>query len=233
MKLLKNIFAIALVMCLALPCANAQRSKTPNAEIKKTLAEGIAKSESGDFFINIKLNTTKEAVDSGKNIPAPLLMLLLYVDPKMDFDRFNKIMVKETGGKDSAYVVDILSAADKYLAANNMQLKGIKFSPNNARLKIDQGLPLFISLKDSPDYAKILARSELRKQSQDIKEWKKSLVKTQLKNFSLSKNRVAFGLLVGYNKITSEFAVLLDGKPHWFTESELKKTVDDCHELRL
>ena len=233
MKLIKTICLAMLAFAIAAPAANAQRSKTSNAEIKKTLADGITKSDNGDFFINIKLRTTKEVIDAAKDIPGPLLMLLLYVDPKMDFDRFNKIMLKETGGKDTAYVSDILNAADKYLAANNMQLKGIKFSPNNARLKIDQGLPLFLSIKESSDYGKILARSELRKQTEDIKEWKKSLVKTQLKTFNLSKNRVNFGLLVGYNKNTSEFAVLLNYKPHWFTEAELKKVVSDCHELRL
>ena len=233
MKLLKNICAIALAMCLALPCAYAQRSKTSNAEIKKTLADGITKSDNGDFFINIRLNTTKEVIDSAREIPAPLLMLLLYVDPKMDFEKFNKIMLKETGGKATRYVSDILNAADKYLATNNMQLKSIKFSANNARLKIDQGLPLFMSLKASPDYDKILARSSLRKQTEDIKEWKKSLAKTQLKTFNLNKRSISFGLLVGYNKNTSEFAILLGGKPHWFTEAELKKVVDDCHELRL
>ncbi|MBR4597995.1 MAG: hypothetical protein IKO42_06355 [Opitutales bacterium] len=233
MKLIKNICAIALALCLALPCAYAQRSKTSNADIKSRLSEGITKSDNGDFFIEIKLRAAKAAVESAKDIPSPLLMLLLYVDPKMDFDKFNKIMVKETGGKETRYVADILNAADKYLATNNMQLKKIKFSANNARLKIDQGLPLFISLHESSDFGKILARSELRKQNEDIKEWKKSLAKTQLKTLSASKNYITFGLLVGYNKITSEFAILLDGKPHWFTEAELKKVVSDCHELRL
>lgn len=233
MKLIKTICLAMLAFAIAAPAANAQRSKTSNAEIKKTLAEGITKSDNGDFFINIKLNTTKEVINSAADIPAPLLMLLLYVDPKMDFEKFNKIMLKETGGKDKMYVSDILNASDKYLATNNMQLKKIKFSPNNARLKIDQGLPLFISLSSAPEFDNVLARTKLRPQSGDMKEWKKSLVKTQIKNFSASKTKITFGLLVGYNKSTSEFAILLNGKPHWFTDAELKKLVDDCHELRL
>ncbi|MBO6102338.1 MAG: hypothetical protein J6P03_03685 [Opitutales bacterium] len=232
MNLIKTICIAMLAVVIAAPAANAQRGKTA-AEYKKTLASGITKSDNGDFFINIKFNAPKEVAEAASDIPLALLTLLFYVDPKMDFHRFNKIMRKETGGKDTFYVSDTLNAADKYLAASNMQLKKINFSPNNARLKINQGLPLFLSISDAPELDKVLARSKLRPQSGDLKEWEKSLAKTQVKNFSATKTSVWFCLLVGYNKGTSEFAVLLKNKTYWFTEAELKKIISSSYELRI
>lgn len=37
----------------------------------------------------------------------------------------------------------------------------------------------------------------------------------------------------GYNKQTGEFLIAFNGKKHWFTESELKKVISNCHELRI
>lgn len=231
MKALRNILIIASAFVMMLSVANAQRSKATNADIKARIMQNIAKSDNGDVVLNVKVKASKELINQTQDLPAPLLILLLYVDWQMDFDRFNKIMVKELDGK--RLVTDILKATDKYLSASNMSLKEIKFSPNNARLKLDQGLPLFISLYSTNDYGKIAKRTETRKDATDVTAWKKSLNKLQVKSFSFDKKKVDFALVLGYNKITGEFLVLLNGKPYWFTESELKKAIYECHELRI
>lgn len=230
---MKALFIIILSIAIGFSTANAQRSKTTNAEIKARLAQNIVKSGNSDVILNIKVKPSKEVIEKTKDIPIPLLEMLLYVDSKMDLERYNKVMQKEAGTKQVRSVADILEATDKYLSANNMQLKPIKFSANNARLKLDQGLPLFISLYSSGDYDKIAKREEARSTAPNVAAWKKALVKLQLKSINANKNRITFALMQGYNKQTGEFLIVFNGKKHWFTESEIKKAASNCHELRI
>lgn len=230
---MKALFIIILSIAIGFSTANAQRSKTTNAEIKARLAQNIVKSGNSDVVLNIKVKPSKEVIEKTKDIPTPLLEMLLYVDSKMDLERYNKVMQKEAGTKQVRSVADILEATDKYLSANNMQLKPIKFSANNARLKLDQGLPLFISLYSSGDYDKIAKREEARSTASNVAAWKKALVKLQLKSINANKNRITFALMQGYNKQTGEFLIVFNGKKHWFTESEIKKAASNCHELRI
>lgn len=233
MKALRNIFIIIAAIAVGFSTANAQRSKTTNAEIKTKLLQNIVNAKNGDVILNVKVNPPKEIIQKTKDIPASLLVMLLYVDSKMDFDKYNKIMAKTAGTNQVRSVDDILEATDKYLSSNNMQLKPIKFSANNARLKLDQGLPLFISLYSSGDYDKIANREKSRIAASDVAAWKKSLGKLQLKSININKSRIIFALMQGYNKQTGEFLIVFNGKKHWFTESELKKAVSNCHELRI
>lgn len=233
MRTLRNIFIIIASIAISFSAAHAQRSKTTNAEIKTKLLQNIVKESNGDVILKVNVNPTKEVIEKTRDIPTSLLVMLLYVDPKMDLARYNKVMQKDAGTNKVRSVSDILEATDKYLSANNMQLKQIKFSANNARLKLDQGLPLFISLYSSGDYGKIADREKSRLAATDIAAWKKSLGKLQLKSFNLNKNLITFALMQGYNKQTGEFLILFNGKKHWFTESELKKVISNCHELRI
>lgn len=233
MKSLRNIFIIIAAIAVGFSTANAQRSKTTNTEIKTKLLQNIVNAKNGDVILNVKVNPPKEIIQKTKDIPASLLVMLLYVDSKMDFDKYNKIMAKTAGTNQVRSVDDILEATDKYLSSNNMQLKPIKFSANNARLKLDQGLPLFISLYSSGDYDKIANREKSRIAASDVATWKKSLGKLQLKSININKSRIIFALMQGYNKQTGEFLIVFNGKKHWFTESELKKAASNCHELRI
>ena len=233
MKALRNIFIIIAAIAVGFSTANAQRSKTTNAEIKTKLLQNIVNAKNGDVILNVKVNPPKEILEKTKDIPASLLVMLLYVDSKMNFDKYNKIMAKTAGTNQVRSVDDILEATDKYLSSNNMQLKPIKFSANNARLKLDQGLPLFISLYSSGDYDKIANREKSRIAASDVAAWKKSLGKLQLKSINRNKSRIIFALMQGYNKQKGEFLIVFNGKKHWFTESELKKVISNCHELRI
>ena len=89
------------------------QSPPTNAEIKTKLLQNIVKESNGDVILKVKVNPTKEILEKTRDIPTSLLVMLLYVDPKMDLARYNKVMQKDAGTNNVRSVSDILEATDK------------------------------------------------------------------------------------------------------------------------
>ncbi len=202
------------------------------AQIRTNCKANVSTLDNGDVVIKSLRAPTGEEMRKADNVPGIILMLLLYVDPNMDFEKFNAIMAKISGGK-KVYVSDIMEAADKYLSSNNMSFRSTKFSENNARIKIDSGLPLFLQIRKCSEISDIKNRNEARAKAANMKEWSKSLRKLTVKKITKDGTLVNFALIIGYNKDTSEFFCLVEGSPVWMTASEIKLMQTGLYELRI
>ena len=240
----KLIFAI---LALAMPFASSLTLKADDdddgpqervakrmttAERKEAMKALVETRPNGDVVIK-----RNPAVDNGLKSKAPrvpgyLMDLMLHIDPNMDFEKFNKSMVKFVGESGSRTGSGVLNACDEYLGTINMRLKLVKFQPNNVRNRIDGGLPYFMIMSASNAYEAIAERSKKRPETNDWKEW----AKTQRKETVKSRGKVEFitwALLRGYNKQSGEYLVQVNGKDIWMLDSEIKLLMSSMYEPRI
>ena len=212
------------------------------AQLKAKLKANVSENEFGDRVIGPPSEEGLKNAEASRNIPPAVRFMLVYVNPKMDFDDMNKITSRSMGIKASdrregkVPVSRILDGIGKYLASQNMNLRPLNFSPNNLRSKLDEGIPLYVMVFDTSVRKEIIERMKERSNAKSSKDWDVSLRKLEKKKFpNDSKRTVVSALVMGYNKKTGEFMLYFSdsGQRAWFTEKELKSLTHLLYQLRI
>ncbi len=203
------------------------KAKTSKKEIRESLLENVDKTaKNGDITIKIP-DSAPKGLES-RYLSPYLAILLTYVDPDMDFEKFSEKMNKGASNK----IASIMAVSKAYLASKNIKLKMISFSANNVRMKLDEGLPLFAYVSaDNPSYEKIALRTKDRpEEAEKMAEWTKILKKNEVKSFK--KGRIWSDTMIsGYNKQTGEYLMWYGAEPIWLSEAELKKALNELYQV--
>lgn len=213
-------------------------NKLERAKVKDMMKKNVSKNDFGDVVINFDEKKYSEGVDQIKNINEYFLMILNYADPSFDLEKFDAYMEKITSskkqGKKSAYRLASEKAFVKYLARKNMDFRPFAFTVNNLRLKLDEGMPVFVKIRNIEELTSISERSKERSAESKPDEWVKKLNKLECKKPKNMVKSYRGALMLGYNKNTNEYLVLsLSNKKFWISENELKILIKDAQILKM
>lgn len=226
--------AFALVCAVAFPqilCAQSARLTT--AQVKQNCKGKVVKADNGDVYFDIA-QPPADVIKQGGEINPSILAWLAYYDPNYDFEKLNKMTVREAGkGGVPRSMQAMLGAIIDFMATNNVKLRPVKLLPNNVRNRVENGQPYLISIYYVDELDKLQSRSQKRKAQSDMKAWQKTLRDEEIKNFKQSKSS-QYAQITGYNKQTGEFRISIgSGAKFWLTEGELKKIASRILEPRL
>lgn len=236
MKRLNFLLVLASILfsICAAPDLLAQKERLTTAKMKEILKSRVIKSENGDVFFDIK-RAPAEVLKQGGDISKTVIDWLAYYDPNYDFEKLNKMTVREAGkgGEKARSMGALLDAIVDFMATNNVKLRPVKVSPNNMRNRIENGQPYLLSIYYSDDLDALKQRSKKRETFKDMKEWKKVLRDSEIKKFKEGTS-AAYAQLTGFNKATNEFRISLGSYgSFWLTADELDKLAYRVLEPRL
>lgn len=236
MKRLNFLLVLASILfsICAAPDLLAQKERLTTAKMKEILKSRVVKAENGDVYFDIK-RAPAEVLKQGGDISETVIDWLAYYDPNYDFEKLNKMTVREAGkgGEKARSMGALLDAIVDFMATNNVKLRPVKVSPNNMRNRIENGQPYLLSIYYSDDLDTLKARSKKRETFKDMKEWSKVLREEKIKKFNKVRSAV-YAQLTGFNKTTNEFRISLGSyDSFWITADELEKLAYRVLEPRL
>ena len=236
-----KIFSILLSLSMPLSGLHAEDAAAPEkparikpAERKAALAALVETRPNGDVVIMPNPASDMSLASKSPKMPEAVMELMLHIDPELNFDKFNKSIMKNAAGTGDVRIRETMAGCDDYLSALGFGIKRIKFNPGTIRGRINAGIPFFIAVynKDGWD-AKLSERSQRRPKDGDWKEWKTSLRKETLKgNPKGVIGRLEWCLVKGYNKESGEFMVKVKGRDIWMAEPEIKLLQHSFYEVR-
>lgn len=218
----------------AAPSLLAQKERLTTAKMKEILKSRVLKADNGDVYFDIT-RAPAEVLKQGGDISSTVIDWLAYYDPNYDFEKLNKMTVKEAGksGVGPRSMSALLDAIVDFMATNNVKLRPVKILPNNIRNRVENGQPYLLAIWYSDALDKIQARSEKRKSYKDMKEWKKFLRNAEIKDFK-DGSSATYAQITGFNKATGEFRISLGSQgSFWLTADELDKLAYRVLEPRL
>lgn len=216
------------------PSLFAQSARLTTAKMKEICKSRVIKAENGDVYFEIS-RAPMEVLKVGKDINPSIIDWLAYYDPNYDYDKLNKLTVREAGKGSSGprSMTALLDAIVDFMGSNNVKLRPVKFSPNNARNRIENGQPYLLSISLAKELDKVKQRTAKRKTFTDMKAWQKVLRESEIKKFGEG-NFSQYAQLTGFNKQTGEFQISIGSRENfWMTEDEIKDIAWKILEPRL
>ncbi len=210
----------------------AQEGRLTTAQIKQNCKKSVEKLANGDVVVRFG-KIDKALRQKAKDVSLPLFELMAYLDPNLDYEKFNKSMVREAGeAGNSRSMAEMIEGASDFLASSGIKLRKIKFSALALKSGINDGIPFLATMRSSPSLDDIAARSKRRAGESDMKAWKKHLRDNDIEKPAPGRGSF-FAQIRGYNPTSGEFLIVTRSSALWMTQDEAEACLTRILEVRL